>query len=38
VAENPVDPANSYWVLCSGQFSDGWQMRASAPVENTPPG
>ena len=36
--EDPIDPANSYWVLCSGQFSGSWSMTDSAPVRGTPPG
>lgn len=37
-AEEPIDPANSYWVLCSGQFSGGWSMSDTAPVKGVPPG
>jgi hypothetical protein len=36
--EEPIDPESSYWVLCSGQFSDGWSTTDSAPVRGTPPG
>jgi hypothetical protein len=36
--EDPIEPANDYWALCSGQFSGGWSMTDSAPVKGTPPG
>jgi hypothetical protein len=33
-----LDPKARYGVACSGQFSEGWQTGAAAPVEGTPPG
>lgn len=36
--QDRIEPANRYWVLCSGQFSGGWSMNDSAPVKGTPPG
>jgi len=36
--EDPIDAATRYTVTCAGQFSKGWQMNDTAPVEGTPPG
>jgi hypothetical protein len=36
--EDPIDPTNSYAVVCSGQFSAGWSVNDTAAVEGTPPG
>ena len=33
-----LEPEVSYGVACSAQFSDGWQVSDSKPVEGTPPG
>ena len=34
--EEPIDPESSYWVLCTGQFSGGWSMTDTAPVNRLP--
>jgi hypothetical protein len=36
--EDPIDPSSHYSVMCSGQFSGGWQISDSTQVEGTPPG
>jgi len=36
--ENPIDPAASYGVWCSAQFSGGWSVNDTAAVEGAPPG
>ena len=33
-----LEPEVSYAVVCSAQFSDGWSVSDSTPVEGTPPG
>ena len=35
--EDPIEQTSSYAVLCSAQFTGGWQINDSARVEGTPP-